>query len=287
MKLAILFFFHEDIEVCENRLKILRKDNPNMSIFGLFGGEIARAGEFSSALDSYLDDFYCFEKTDDPHWKWFNCELMVNEWFKDRGRDLSWDTISVMAWDVLVFGPHEEVFSDLKKDEMLLSGLRPVKEVYDWWYWTRPDNEPENKRYHSFVEYLKENHGYEQDLLCCQPLVFCLPRCFLEKYVQLPSPEEGYMEYRMPTFAKIFGIPFCNADKFSIWWKDEPGAKDIPVEKRLRHAQKDQIPLRVIMRNLKDKNESRVFHPVRRIYPIDIKSFFAAARDKVLNKRYE
>ena len=40
MELAILFWFYKEPEICLNRLKILKKYNPDLKIFGLFGGDI-------------------------------------------------------------------------------------------------------------------------------------------------------------------------------------------------------------------------------------------------------
>jgi len=35
MKLAILFWFYKEPEICQNRLELLRQNNPTISIYGL------------------------------------------------------------------------------------------------------------------------------------------------------------------------------------------------------------------------------------------------------------
>lgn len=60
MKFAILFQFFKDIDVCRNRLKLLKKFNPDIPIYGLFGGEASQADKFRQALGAEMEDFFCF-----------------------------------------------------------------------------------------------------------------------------------------------------------------------------------------------------------------------------------
>jgi len=41
MKLAVLFWFYKEPEICHNRLEILRQHNPTVPIYGLYGGDLA------------------------------------------------------------------------------------------------------------------------------------------------------------------------------------------------------------------------------------------------------
>ena len=129
MKLAILFWFYREPKTCENHLKMLRKYNPDTPIYGLYGGNLEEADNYRQVLNNYLDDFYIFSQNKDSNWKWHLGDLLITDWYRERGKDLSWDTIIIVQWDMLVFGSVDHLFSMLKADQILLSGLRPIQEV--------------------------------------------------------------------------------------------------------------------------------------------------------------
>lgn len=89
MKIAILFWFYKEPQVCENRLKILRKYNPDTPIYGLYGGDSKDENIHRSILNKYLDDFYVFNKKRDTNWKWLHGDLMITDWYRERGVKLS------------------------------------------------------------------------------------------------------------------------------------------------------------------------------------------------------
>lgn len=281
MKLAILFFYYKDVDVCKNRLEILRKFNPEIKVYGLFGGPIEEESVFRQELGSFMNDFYAFSEAKDAYWKWINGDLVINEWFRQRGKDLEWDTIIVYQWDMLMFGPVDKIFSVLKRDEILLSGIRRVKEVEEWWAWTKPGEKENHERYIQYAEHLKENHGYDNDVLCCQFVVVCLPRVFLAKYAYLSNPELGFVEYRIPTYASIFGIPFCTSHNFQCWWGMDPGIGDVPARKKVLNAQKwSPVPTRTILWHLIRKNGARVFHPYNMVFPFNAKDVLILFKDE-------
>src|SRR3989344_1974126 len=73
--LAVLFWFYKEPGVCANRLELLRRTNPGLKIYGLYGGPQKRAGLFRKKLGNHLDDFYAspFRSSD---WKWINGTAM-------------------------------------------------------------------------------------------------------------------------------------------------------------------------------------------------------------------
>ena len=93
MKLAILFWFYKEPEVCKNRLEILRQNNPKTPIYGVYGGNPQEAEQFESVLSPYLDDFHAFIEDKDSLWKWLQGDLLLTHWYRERGKDLDWDTI--------------------------------------------------------------------------------------------------------------------------------------------------------------------------------------------------
>lgn len=268
MKLAVLFWFYKDVEVCKNRLQILRKYNPDIQIFGLYGGDVAKADFFEKNLSPYLTDFFCFTGNQHPGWKWVNGDLMINHWFLERGNELEWDTITIIQADMVAIGSMPKLFEGLKKDEILLSSVRLVKEVEAWWYWVKGRRE----LYDNFYKYMVKEMGYDAEPVCCQYVIVCLPKSFLSKYSKIENPELGFIEYRVPMYAQLFKTPFKIMDKFNCWWGDDPAMAQVPQYKKVLIADKVQIPLWVILWNLVRKKGSRIFHPYDYLFPLNFQT---------------
>jgi hypothetical protein len=280
MKLAILFWFYKEQEVCKNRLEILRQHNPTTPIYGLYGGALATVDHYQSALNPYLDDFYAFTETKDSYWKWIQGDLMITQWFRDRGKDLEWDTIVIIQWDMLVFGAVEELFSMLKPDQILLSGLRPIAEVEAEWQWVSPKLPARRQQYLTFLDHVRKTYDYRQKPLGCLFIVIGFPKSFLDQYSYVEEPELGFLEYRIPIYAQLFGTSFCENHPFQAWWVDiDPAFRTKNPIKRVWNAlhlklypnplnpAKREISLIPIYRHINTPHGARIFHPYEKLFP--------------------
>jgi len=289
MELAILFWFYKEPNICKNRLELLRQYNPNIPIYGLYGGDLETANSYQDILNEYLDDFFAFPERKDSHWKWLQGDLMLAQWYRDRGKFLSWDTIVIVQWDMLVFGKIEQLFEMLQQDQILLSGLRPIAEVENDWMWVAPKNPEYRQQYLEFLKYLHQTYNYQASPMGCIFIVVCLPRKFLEVYSQIDQPELGFLEYRIPMYAQIFGIPFCENHSYNAWWIDvDPLFQSTNIFQRainlihirlnpniLNPTGKD-VSLIQIFKHLNTKKGSRIFHPYQHIFPIKRKMWLWA-----------
>jgi len=252
MKLAILFWFYKEPEICENRLQILKKYNPDLKIFGLYGGEISKAGEYQDKLGNYLDNFYTFTANTDEDWKWINGDLMILDWYEKRGRNLEWDSMAVVQWDMLILDSFKNQFSGIKKDEMFVSGIRFIdKELEDKWDWIKIGSE-ERQNYLNFIKYIEETYQYKDEPLASLFIIQIFPRIFLDKYLTVKNKEVGMLEYKIPTYAKIFGIPFYKKEVGVEWYDDElKPLNAIPKE----------ISEEYVKEQLAKQDGWRIFHP--------------------------
>ncbi|MBW3558836.1 MAG: hypothetical protein KY449_03565 [Proteobacteria bacterium] len=266
-RLAVLFWFYKELDVCRGRLSLLRRLNPGTAIYGLYGGPLDRAGEAQARLGDLLDDFYAYPGAQDPHWKWINGDQLIAAWARERGASLAWDTVVVVQWDMLLLGPVREIFSGLQNDEALFSGFRPLSETEAWWGWSRRDQPERRRQLDGFIEQLKLRYGYDGPLFACLFIVVCLPRRFLERYACEP-PLDGFLEYKVPTLARVFGVPVKLDHPFTPWWGSEPATRDIPVHCRLLSAAEEETDLDAIMDHLMREDGARAFHPWRR--PFDL-----------------
>jgi hypothetical protein len=275
MKLAILFWFYKDEHICVNRLKILRFFNKKASIFGLYGGKPSEAKRFKDLLSPYLDSFFAFTATEDSEWKWINGDLMIAEWYKTIGNQLEWDTIVIVQADMLLIGKVDSLFSGLKRDELLLSNLRPIKEVMEWWPWMKP---PLN-RYPDFLKFITEKYDYSCDPLCCVFVVACLPRVFLERYSNIENPEAGFIEYRIPIYAQLFNLKIISPAEFKCWRMEEREDQNMPEYRRVLNANKIEISIGIILLNL--LLGRRIFHPYERRFSVSVKDGVRTAKRKI------
>lgn len=289
MKLAILFWFYKESKVCQNRLEVLRQNNPDIPIYGLYGGDLKAADQYQLLLEPYLNDFYAFTLDKDSHWKWIQGDLMITHWYQERGKHLEWDTIIIAQWDMLIVGSVEQLFSMLKQDQLLLSGLRPITEVENDWQWVSPKFPQFRQRYLEFLEYVRETYHYTQNPLGCLFIVIAFPRSFLAQYSNVEEPELGFLEYRIPIYAQIFGNPFCENHPFNAWWVDVDPIFYVknPIKRlwnslylRLNpnplNPAKREISLVPIYRHLTARVGARIFHPYEQLFPMTKQEWFGA-----------
>lgn len=270
MRLGVLFWFYRDPVLCDNRLRMLRRRNPGLPIYGLYGGPPEDASRFAARLGDHLDDFWVFPGPADRDWKWRNGDLVLARWFEDRGRALEWDSVFVAQWDMVVTAPITTLLPAMEAGEMLVSGLRPVREVENWWRWTRW--EETRREYDAFLAHVSERFGPVEDPLCCQFIGMVLPRVFLDRYRAIDRPELGFLEYKVPIYAQVFGVPLVADTCFRPWWPEEPGAERSGRPARLVHAWPTSVRLPEILVEARRPGGRRVFHPYHGIYPHDLSS---------------
>ncbi|MEM7202867.1 MAG: hypothetical protein AAF628_21595 [Planctomycetota bacterium] len=289
MKLAVLFWCYKELDLCEDRLRHLRSHDPDTPIYVLFGGEPEDAPPFERRLGPYVNDFWVFDEPK-PYlpdclpgafrggqfWKYMYGDLLIAAWHRRRGVDLEWDTVVIVQWDMLLYGRIPELFSCLKKDQILLSGLRPVAEVADEWVWVAPQFEIDHTRYHRYLDHMRERYGYRGEPKCYVAIVSCLPRVFLDRFAEIERPELGFLEYRIPIYAEAFGVPFCTDHPFQAWWGTQPYS----VWSTLR-ARPREIWAPTIFANVRRRDGARVFHPYWRRTPRGLFGWAWALLDSV------
>lgn len=268
LKLAILFWFYKDLDVCENRLQLLKKHNPDSKIYGLFGWPKSQENKFKKKLNKYLDNFYTTPEKNSFK-KWIHGDLYLLDRYQKRWRKLEWDSIIIAQRDLLIFQPIKDIFKWIKKDEIFLPHHDLItKKVESDWHWTssqqfkQTDNNKKTKahmrgNYLEFKKYIKKEYWFKSTLPRTIFMTAILPRIFFEKYQTVKEIEIGFLEYKIPTYTKIFKI---KRFKKYLW------EKIIPVDKCPMNADAIEIKKEYISSQLKRKNWRRVFHPYYKIY---------------------
>ncbi len=258
MKLAILFWFYKEPEICLNHLKLLKKHNPNSKIFGLYGGAKEDAGKYKKKLNDYLDDFHVSKLCDKPRdYKWIHGDLMLLDWYQDRGISLTdWDSVAVVQWDALILGDIKKQLPGIKKGEIFISGTRILNNyIEEKWNWTKKGSK-ERINYLNFQKHIKNEYNYKNKLLCSLFIFQVFSKNFFDKWLTVEDKELGMLEYKIPTYAKIFNIPMYKKD-LGVWWFNKKTRRG---ETPLNAAEKE-IPENFIQTELDKKDGFRIFHP--------------------------
>lgn len=258
MQRAILFWYYRDPDVCTARLAQLTRLNPGWPIYGLYGGPPEHAAAFLEA-ERALSDVWRFDEVRNAEWKWLFGDRMLARWYRERGHALAWDSLFIAQWDFLACAPLAPLFDVLEADQVLLPGLRPLDGFAARWWWTRADS-PEAPRYAAFQADMRAR-GYIGPFEACQFLAALLPRAFLAAYTADGSDAPGFLEYKLPAWARLLGFRPVTLPALPVIWPGEPARRSV-----LR-ATKQPIDTCDILSELIRPHGARYFHPVHRPLP--------------------
>lgn len=254
MKRIVLFRFHENSSVCRNRIQLLRLFNPDVRIFGLYGGDEGNFYKFRNKLGKELDHIYCVTGVSDE-WKWKNSDLAVRRWFMDYGKQLSFDMLHVIEWDMLFFNSISEIYKHIPEDGIGLSGLILLKEIEHVWSWT--SREPFRSEWNKLLSYARGTFNYMAEPYACIAGGACLSKEFLKEYARTDIPELCNDELRLPLFAQILGINIYDTGLYKWYDKNEEDFFNVEVR---------EIKSATIKNELRRPSGRRIFHPYRKIF---------------------
>lgn len=200
MKRIILFRYHKYPEICKKRLSELRKNNPNIKIYGIFGGD-------KVFLENKFEDLYVIKEN-----KWRHFDISLKNWYKDVGYKIDFDIVHVIEWDLVYTKPLEELFK-VSYNENLFPAYIDLKDIENKWYWSGKRKTKEE------VKELKEILGIE-DLKACLCAGISLCKSFLEEY---SKTEDLYIcndELKLVNFAEKMGYKNTKAFDYT-WFEDE------------------------------------------------------------------
>ena len=269
-RIAGLFWYYKDPVVCRSRIAALRHLNPEMPLYGLYGGSSSRNGSFDDP-ESLLDDVYGFSEDKPPNWKWRNGDLLILDWYKNRGKKLDFDAIVVLQWDLLLTAPVKDLLSGFSYDDVFFSSTRTIDEVPPDWYWTNsPAELPE---FAAFRDYLKKTLGYDGPTFACEFVVCALSRKFLNLWCSIDHPEIGFLEYKLPTFASMFGCAFYQNPALDTDWKSRCDTRlnrwRLPLSTR-----RLPVSAAAVRWHYSTRSTASAFHPF--VSPYDVTQYYRA-----------
>lgn len=260
MKRIILFVFHRNFIVCKNHLDLLKKFNPEIKIYGLFGGSKKDLGKVRKIFDrKYLEKIYLIPNQD-AKWKWQNGDLALIDWFKEVGNSIDFEMLHLVQWDLLMFDSIDKIYSKIPKNGIGLTGLVPLKKVEQKWDWT--SEEPDKSEWNDLLNYAKKNFDYKKEPFASLGPGTCLPKKFLSEYSKIHVPELVHDELRIPLFGQIFGFKLYDTGFYRSWFNSQ--------EEKIFNCIPKDIKLGKIKEELAKKYGRKVFHPYRKIINLNL-----------------
>lgn len=252
VKRIILFRYHNNLELCKDRLEFFRRLNPDISIYGLYGGKEDEFELYHEKLQKYFEHNYCI-KNKPAQWKWQHSDLVYRLWYNDVGCQIAFDSVIVLEWDLVFFEPVENIYGFVDKHQVGLTGLIPLHKIEKKWFWTRDPQQ--RKNWQKLLDYVKDQWQYSASPFASLCPGVILPKSFLEKYNQIEVPELCHDELRIPLFAQALGYSLTDLGFFKKWFSKS--------EWKYFNCNNRYIEQKTIHKELSKEKGRRVFHPFR------------------------
>jgi hypothetical protein len=229
----------------------LRTLNPDVPIYGLFGGRRRVPGP---ALRKVVGFDGLHRSSEPARWNWQHSDLVVAAWFREVGHRLPFDVLHVVEWDLLLLAPLESLYASVPEGAVGLTALTPISELEQEWTWLR--REANRREWEALLARASSEWAYDGTPYGCLGGGSCFPRSFVETYAAIDPPVLCNDELRLPLFAQILGFPLADTRLRGPW----RGEREHP----LFHFRAADVPLGAIQAELAKPDGWRAFHPVRR-----------------------
>jgi hypothetical protein len=255
MKKIIIFRFDKKPVICLNRLHILKHYNPDVPVYGIYGGDENEWPEFKYVLHGYCEDIHVL-KNRSSEWKWRYFDLVLCEWYRQVGHAVDFDMAYTSEWDMPAFGSLDEIYPGIQSGDVGLTGTIPLEKLENNWYWMSGINRQECFR---LIYFAIKHYGYRSTPLGILCPGLCFPKSFLAGCCKLALPQLCNDEIRIPLLAQIMNCPVKDTGFFKGWFN--------PDEQMYFNCDKRLVSLQAISEAL-TLNRRKVFHPFRDLYPL-------------------
>ena len=252
MSFIVLYRYHTNFELVKSRLRLIKHIDPNIPIYGIYGGSKEDFLESSKVLNEFLEDNYLV-KVEDGRWKWLHADITYKMWYEDVGKNIDFEFASVLEWDLLYLEKIQNLFPNINKNSICLSGIIEENKVTNYWYWAR--NVHQKKRT-EFFNKIKEYYGQSVVNYAMLGPGLCMPKEFLEGLSRIKLFEADLSdEIKIPIWAQILGFDLISNNFYRKWFSF--------FELKYFNANVVDVQFETVKRELDKKNGRRAFHPYR------------------------
>jgi hypothetical protein len=248
----ILFRYHDNPKLIRQRLLYLRNIEPEIPIFGIYGGDRSGFDKATRMLGDLLTDNYLIP-VNDKRWKWLHADITYKLWYDHVGKHLNFRYAYIIEWDLLMIGRMKHLYASATNQNIVCTGLIPLEKVEDFWYWTNSQNKPKVESFYKqvsqyyrkpFIKYASLGPG------------LCAPKSFFEGLIEMKLFEADISdEIKIPVWSQLMDIKPIPNDFYKKWFSY--------FEMQYFNTNIREIPVKTIIRESKKQNGRRVFHPFR------------------------
>jgi hypothetical protein len=234
-------------------------------MYGIFEGPQQDVQTARDAFGSLLSNVY-FHQGRSAVWKWVNQDLVIRSWHDQVGKNLDFDVLHYIEWDLALFAPLDEVFSGIPPQALGLTGLTPIDDIESKWSWTSRD--PFRTDWLDLLEHAVNRYDFTGRPHACFGVGSCLPREFLDKYLSTPVLEISNNETRLPLYAQILGFDLRDNGLSRGIICDDSEYRLFNCRRR-PDAVESEVQLDDILSQISDPYGRRAFHPYYTLLDID------------------
>ena len=217
------------------------------------------------ALDGLVDDFWSFDLTRSPEWKWVNGDRLIARWHRvNRERLRTWRRLFIVQWDMLVSAPVDRLLDGAPQESVIFTGRLDLGSVKTWWNAVKGRR---RFRLWLFRIRLLLIERYIGDVFTAPFVVVGGPREYFDRLATTPLPTMGFIEYRCPTLGAAWGFPHWTCDELEAWRPANPATRDAPENRKIISAARRPVSWDVVRAELTKPGGYRVFHPIHEVEP--------------------
>ena len=243
---ALLYIFYGSSATCAHRVQIFRELNPDLKIYGICTAGISQKRRFQ-IVEGQCDHLW-YLPDHDAKWCWYNLDKVACMWYQDIGRQLDFEKILVVDWDVLLLEPVIKWLDQVGENEVKIIDVWENKKPGEN-YWTS-NRYPE---YAAFKEKLSLSNPSGYALLNAFLFAYACTKSSFGKFAAQVISLPGYCEFRLPTVMATHGLSVTNFKRPNNWGS-------------FATVTGLSIPKRVIQGELSNAEGFRMFHPVYEPY---------------------
>lgn len=274
-KYAIHVIYYKELKLCIEQIKVLRLFNPDIQIHGVFGGNDTHI-EYYDELQTYLDSNWQHPEAN-SYWKWISTDIMAIDWYEAFGKNLDWDYLYLMSWDLLLIEPLSNLIPPQAPDEIyIVPEVESFKRQRTWNnHWMGDNNGVFREFKRKLSHYFHLNPAtIEENIQFVNSFFWCCSREFIEALCPVIKNFPGMIEYRIPTLAPLLGFK-----------TDTP--ENLKKRDYLPFANtgKREIPTFTIINELEKQNPFPYYHPVYTTCDTDIiRTYFNIENNRVTGR---
>lgn len=250
MKRIAVLRFHDHFDVCRSRIDLIRALNPGVEVWGIYGGPESQGVEWSDV--QVYSPSLTFQTSSRPNWAWKNGDLALRAWYAMWGRELEFDMLHFLEWDLLILEPLEKAFAAVGPGQVGLTGLKPLADAPYNWPWKTM--EPWASEWKGLLAHVRQEYGFRREPEACQGPGMCFPKAFLDRFTDAHVLQLSNDELRVPLYARALGFTTVDTGLAADWTTP------------FFNCRKNRISRAAVELELAKPEGCRVFHPFHEVF---------------------